>query len=49
MVEAILENGKTMRIEEGGDTIIFMLYDENGFLENTIAWDNDSIASMVFE
>ena len=49
MLEMNLENGKSMTIEDCGDSLLFSLFDEDGVLEKSTNCDSDSIAELVFD
>jgi len=47
-MDILLENGKTMIIENCGDALKFTMYDENGEIEEEVSYVPDTIADMVF-
>ena len=47
MLDILLENG-SMTIKDCGDSIEFVLYDDDGKSIKRIAWDSESIVDMVF-
>lgn len=49
MQEFILSDGSKMTLENGGDTLLVKLWNEDGEYVDERCWDIDSIAEMLFD
>lgn len=48
MLDLILSDGRSVVLEDCGDTLGVKLFAENGEFVNEIYWDVDSIVDMLF-